>query len=112
MEPLVIILFVIGLIIGLIIGAYLPIALFYLMDLVHHRYLGLKALRNSMLCLFSSLILFIIVIGAFSIAMVYLNISLEEPYVFKLGWGLFTGFLSGVIFFAINAFKGSRCAHN
>lgn len=106
MDPLVVILFVIGLVIGLIIGAYLPIALFYLMDIIRHRHLGMTALRHSMLRLFSSLILFVMVIGAFSIAMVYLNVSLEEPYALGLGWGLITGFLSGVIFFVISASKG------
>ena len=112
MDPLVVILSVIGLVIGLIIGAYLPVALFYLMDVIRHGHLGMTALRHSMLRLFSSLILFVMIIGAFSIAMAYLNVSLEGPYALGLGWGLITGFLGGVIFFVISASKGRRSVHN
>lgn len=111
MDSLVVILFIIGVVIGLIIGAYLPIALFYLTEVIRHSHLETTALRRSMLRLFSILILFVMVIGAFTIAMAYLNVSLEEPYDLGLGWGLINGFLCGVIFFVISASIGRRRVH-
>jgi hypothetical protein len=98
---------------GVVIGAYLPLALFYLVSFFRRERLRLVLIWRTIVRLGAIALLLLLIFLALGLTEEVLELKLTEADSLSLGFGLFGGFLGGIVLFVIGLWRGrSRTAFN